>query len=84
MPTHEQQRQIAVGHGQQAAEQHRLDLVDVELPRQRDQQAQAEAERQRVKDADQRVGRQRRVPLDVDHRPASTAGRSRTSRRTAR
>ena len=42
--------------------------MDVELPRQRDEQAQAEAERERVEDADQRVGRQRRVPLDVDHR----------------
>ena len=62
------QHQIAVGDRQQAAEQNRLDLVDVELPRHRDQQAQAEPERQREEHADQRVVRQLRAPLDVHHR----------------
>ena len=63
----EQQCEVAVRYGQQAAEQHRLHLVNVELSRERDQQTQAQSERERVKDANQCVGWERRVPLDVHH-----------------
>ncbi len=62
-----EEQEIGVGHRDQAPEHHRLDLVDVELLRRRDQKADPEPQGQRHEDADQRVRRQARAALDVDH-----------------
>ena len=66
-PHGDEEQEVAVGDGQQAAEEYRFDLVHVELPRDGDQQAQAEAERERMKHADERVRRKRGVPLHEHH-----------------
>jgi hypothetical protein len=67
-PEQRQQREIGVADREDAAEHHRLDLVDVEALGHRHQQADAEPERHGEEHADQRVGRQRGAALRVHHR----------------
>jgi hypothetical protein len=81
---YDEQRQIGVGHSEEAAEKDGLHLMHVELAGDRHEQAQAESQRQRQEDADQRIRRQRRSTLGVHHPQRRKQAETHKAPRTAR